>query len=113
MASIRSVVLRRPERVEYRTWLLLFNSYAAVVMERSEPGISPNRRWEGESTKRVSRSAGDNRGTGFPGLGYVPVCHLLGNGEREVDVVLRIEPVAGGARLDPGSASRSGRAFIP
>ena len=82
-------------------------------MERSEPTINPNRRWEGEATKRVSRPAGDNRGTGFPGLGCVPVCHLLGDGEREIYLVHRIEPVAVGALLDSGSASRSGRALIP
>ncbi len=113
MASVRSAVLKRPERVEYTTCLLLFNSYAAVVMKRSEPGISPNRRWEGEATKRTSRYAGGNEGAGFPGRVPGSANHLLGNGERESNVVHRIEPVAGGALLDPGSASRSGRALIP
>jgi hypothetical protein len=45
--------------------------------------------------------------------GSVSVCHLLGKGEREVYLLHRIEPVAGGAGLDPGSASRSGRALVP
>ena len=54
------------------------------------------------------------RGPEFLAEVPVPVCHLLGI---SVIVILmwchRIEPDAGGAELDPGSASRSGRALIP
>ena len=48
-------------------------------------------------------------------LAWVPVLSATswGNGVIvRTDVVHRIEPVAGGAGLDPGSASRSGRALI-
>lgn len=47
MASVRSAVLKRPERVEYAAWILLFSSYAAVVMERSELAINSNRNVRG------------------------------------------------------------------
>ena len=68
--------------------------------------------WKKEA-KRFSRSASGDIGTVVHGLVPVPVCHLLGNGENTYVLVHRIEPVAGGALLDPGSASRSGRALIP
>ena len=47
MASVRSVVLQRPEHIEYAAWLLLNSSYAAVVTERSELAINPNRNMKG------------------------------------------------------------------
>ena len=60
--------------------------------------------------KRVSRSASGSEGVGVPGLGPGSVRHLLGNGDNRV--LHRIETDAGGAELDPVSASRSGRALI-
>ena len=48
MSSVRSVVLRRPEHIESAAWLLLFSSYAAVVMEQPELVINPNRNVKGK-----------------------------------------------------------------
>ncbi len=52
-----------------------------------------------------------------PSYRVVTGVHLMddvgdADGVRQHDVVLRIDVAAGGARLDPGSASRSGRALI-
>ena len=67
---------------------------------------------EGGKAKRVSRSASEDERPEF--LAWVPgsVRHLLGNDVIVRLPVHRIESVAGGAMLDPGSASRSGRALI-
>ena len=60
-----------------------------------------------ERAKRFSRSANETEGVRVT----VSVRHLLGNGDN--CVLHCIETDAGGAGLDPGSASRSGRALIP
>ena len=56
--SVRSAVLKRPERVESAAWSMLSNSYAASVMGRSAVGdqLQPER--EG-TAKQVNRYAGE------------------------------------------------------
>ena len=89
--------------------LALATGQTADVRKRPRRVYRINRSAKRVTAKQASRSASATEGVGVP----VSVCHLLGKGEREVYLVHRIEPVAGGARLDPGSASRSGRALIP
>ena len=65
-ASVRSVVLGKPEHVEPAAWLLLSNRYAAVVMGRSGVMINPNRNVAGPAKRataphlnRWEKDAGD------------------------------------------------------
>ncbi|MDE2844991.1 MAG: hypothetical protein OXN21_16675 [Chloroflexota bacterium] len=52
---------------------------------------------------------------GYRGCSSLRLLDDVGDADdrRQHYVKSRIEPVAGGAMLDPGSASRSGRALIP
>ena len=54
-ASVRSVVLGKPEDVEPAAWLLLSNRYAAVVMGRSGVMINPNRNVQGQRSVQPLR----------------------------------------------------------
>ena len=76
LASVRLFILKRPEHVEYAAWLLLFSSYAAVVMERSELASNPHCRMPyGEGTAKLATAppVGAN-GTRMPGT---PCCFRL------------------------------------
>ena len=112
MASVRPGIADRPERggatvVAARVRQLRRRREEAA---RAPSALQPQ---GGEGAQPVSRRAGETEGVGVP----VSVRHLPDDVDdaddlRQHDVVHRIESVAGGALLDPGSASRRGRALI-
>ena len=58
MASVRSFVLKRPERVESAAWLLPSSSYAAVVKGRSELVINSNPCMRGQRSESTAPPMG-------------------------------------------------------
>ena len=83
---------------------------------RRAAGVRSQEVWDYRSNsnmERESEAVQPLRRRGYGGGAPGPVCHLLGNDQDSDVLVHRIEPVAGGALLDPGSASRSGRALFP
>ena len=66
MASVRSVVLQRPEHIESPAQLPLFSSYAAMVMEQPELATSPRRNVKGRRSSSATPS-GKPIGKGTPG----------------------------------------------
>ena len=86
MASVRSVVLKRPERVESAACLLPFSSCAAVVVGRLELFVSANRSVKGQRSRStaspVSPTGKGDAGDAVLFLGATSLIQSVGRGHR-------------------------------